>query len=313
MAWVEISQAAFTMGISERTIRNWIKSGKINARTDNGRRLVEIPEEEPKASSAGPEAFAEGEFFGTGTAEEGAEPLGTQKRLEIALLECGRVKGTLASQERIMETLSGNIAELTAKLQKGQNQNWKLVLLCFVIASLGAIVVLSSGSFYNQKIQKERSDHDQVLSNHEKERYKRELEMQEEKSRLESGFKEEKEAALARQKTALEVEHKEKVQEVRDIYESIQKKLESRAEQDDAALKTLREERDTDRARLVELTRETSTLRDDLAQTTKELAFQKSLVEEFKQIKDKNTRELQDTILELRQRIFDLENPRNNP
>ncbi len=150
MAWVEISHAAFTLGISERTLRNWIKSGKINAKTENGQRMVEIPDEE-FSSSNGQTQTDNGERIEDAYNEESTgTSLDTQKRLEVALLECGRVKGTLASQERIMETLSANIAELTAKLQKSQNYAWKLVLACTVIACIGFVAVLMKGSFNDQ-------------------------------------------------------------------------------------------------------------------------------------------------------------------
>ncbi len=126
MSWVDLSQAAFTLGVSERTIRNWIKNGKLQARSNNGRREVEIPEPEDAGSSR---VFADEESEPTG--------LNAQKRLEVALIECGRVKGTLASQERIMENLSSNITELQAKLQKSHSAIWQRTLLCVVIGFLG--------------------------------------------------------------------------------------------------------------------------------------------------------------------------------
>ncbi|MFW5857653.1 MAG: hypothetical protein ACOCX4_07240 [Planctomycetota bacterium] len=166
MPWVDISQAAFTMGISERTIRNWIKAGKLNAKTENGQRMVEIPEEELRASAGGGEdaSFADSEFFEDGEGDgEGGRMLGTQKRLEVALLECGRVKGTLASQERIMETLSSNIAELTAKLQKSQNRSWKLIMLALGIAFLGVVAILARNSLHKDDLASMRKEHREEL------------------------------------------------------------------------------------------------------------------------------------------------------
>jgi len=166
MPWVDISQAAFTMGISERTIRNWIKAGKLNAKTENGQRMVEIPEEELRASAGGGEdaSFTDSEFFEDEEGDgEGGRMLGTQKRLEVALLECGRVKGTLASQERIMETLSSNIAELTAKLQKSQNRSWKLIMLALGIAFLGVVAILARNSLHKDDLASMRKEHREEL------------------------------------------------------------------------------------------------------------------------------------------------------
>ncbi|MHC4887180.1 MAG: hypothetical protein ACYTGH_19045, partial [Planctomycetota bacterium] len=154
MLWVEISQAAFMMGISERTIRNWVKSGKLNARTDNGQRMVEVPEEDYTGNGPGDDdAFSDGNPFDemeNASAEDTS--IGPQKRLEIALLECGRVKGTLASQERIMETLSSNIAELTAKLQRSQNLTSRWIMACIACALLAVVAYFASQSYYNKEL-----------------------------------------------------------------------------------------------------------------------------------------------------------------
>lgn len=130
MPWTDISQAAFTLGVSERTIRNWIKNGKMNSRSINGRREVEIPDPED-----GPAAHA----FADDMEDETKSGFDPQKRLEVALIECGRVKGTLASQERVMENLSANIQELNAKLQKANDHIWKRTLLAVGAAFLGIL------------------------------------------------------------------------------------------------------------------------------------------------------------------------------
>lgn len=157
MAWMDVSQAAFELGISERTLRNWVRSGKLKTRTDdNGRRMVEIPDEELEAeATADSEAFGSADAHADGEAEEGSFAI--QKRLEIALLECGRVKGTLASQERIMENLTGNVSELSGKLQRAQSQTWKLILALLVVAFLGVVASYMSNAYYRDHFQTEQN------------------------------------------------------------------------------------------------------------------------------------------------------------
>ncbi len=159
MPWVDISEAAFTLGVSERTIRNWIKSGKLQARSSGGRREVEIPEPD-KGQTA--QAFADDET-------EGGQPIEVQKRLEVALIECGRVKGTLASQERMMENLSANIAELNAKLQKSERVIGRRTLWCVIIAFLGVGAYSLSRAWYNTDVHTRALAHQKQLREMEKE------------------------------------------------------------------------------------------------------------------------------------------------
>jgi|GEM_PF-3443963 len=312
MPWVEISQAAFMMGLSERTIRNWIKSGKINAKTENGRRVVEVPEEEfAQTTGAGAEgAYAEHETFGEteGEAEEGEQALGTQKRLEIALLECGRVKGTLASQERIMETLSSNIAELTAKLQKSQNRNWKLVLACLFIASLGVVAVMASNSVYNTDLNQQQREYDSRLQGVRAELNAAELAAEREANRLREEHKDELAAALTAQKKELEADHQAALDKAESAYERFRQDLLDRLEQSEAALTELREEQRADQKRLLELNQEASTLKDELARQEKRFEDEKRTLEELNRRQKDEIRELQDRINELRrQRLRGLE------
>ncbi len=131
MPWVDIAEAAFTLGVSERTIRNWIKSGKLEARNSNGKREVHIPDSEEAQQGQG---YADEEDSRGG-------PIDAQKRLEVALIECGRVKGTLASQERMMETLSANIATLNAKLQNSERILGRRTIWCLIVAFIGILGV----------------------------------------------------------------------------------------------------------------------------------------------------------------------------
>ncbi len=144
MPWVELSQAALELGVSERTIRNWIRSGKLEARTENGRREVEIPELQPEA--------VESERIDDANALTTLPP---QKRLEVALLECGRIKGTLVSQERIMEGLSANITELNAKLQHTQGLVAKRTMFSLAAVFLGILAYLLSSAFNQDARQRE--------------------------------------------------------------------------------------------------------------------------------------------------------------
>jgi excisionase family DNA binding protein len=150
MPWVDMSQAAFMLGVSERTIRNWIKSGKMSARNIGGRREVEVPDPGDENASR---AFAEEDD------ENGGVSLETQKRLEVALIECGRVKGTLASQERIMENLHSNIHELNAKLQKSERRIAMRTIYCVVIACLGVLGYILTKSFYENSLNLSATEH----------------------------------------------------------------------------------------------------------------------------------------------------------
>lgn len=154
MPWVDIAEAAFTLGVSERTIRNWIKSGKLEARNMDGRREVNIPEAEETERA---HAYNDDDGEGTG--------LDTQKRLEVALIECGRVKGTLASQERMMESLSSNIAELNAKLQRSERTIGLRTIYCLIIALIAVTTILLVRYFDEAKLSQAQINHrdEQIL------------------------------------------------------------------------------------------------------------------------------------------------------
>ncbi|MBN2711951.1 MAG: hypothetical protein JXR97_05865 [Planctomycetes bacterium] len=149
MPWVDIAEAAFTLGVSERTIRNWLKSGKLEARNSNGRREVHIPDSDGAQNG---QAFMDDD-------EGGEENLGVQKRLEVALIECGRVKGTLASQERMMESLSSNIAELNAKLQSNERVIARRTIWCVAIAFVGLLGWVLTKSFDEARIADKEKAH----------------------------------------------------------------------------------------------------------------------------------------------------------
>jgi len=210
MPWVDISEAAFTLGVSERTVRNWIKSGKLQARNAGGRREVEIPE---------PESGQSAHVFADDEGEEG-QSIEVQKRLEVALIECGRVKGTLASQERMMESLSANIAELNAKLQRSERVIGRRTVWCVIVAFLGVGAYSLSRSYYTSDLQTRTTEHkneiirlkDEQLEKLEKkdgdhEKAMSELRKDKDKERLD---------ALSEQANALRQSHKQEMDRVKD-------------------------------------------------------------------------------------------------
>jgi uncharacterized coiled-coil protein SlyX len=289
MPWVDISHAAFTMGISERTIRNWIKSGKLNAKTENGRRVVEIPDEELHrgADTEGEDAgqYAGHSMFDENEDESSEGMLDTQKRLEVALLECGRVKGTLASQERVMETLSSNIAELTAKLQKSQNRAWKLIMACLAVAFLGVIVVLARNSMYEKELSDRRDEHrkeltvekDKVESVRD-ELQRAEIDYLKQEAALREELKEEKAKALAEQEQKLEARHEKTLA-------TLEKSKDDQIGKLEATIQDLREDLESVRAEKIKLEAETEKAKANaakLADTVEAQAAQLEKMEEYK-------------------------------
>lgn len=301
MPWVEISQAAFTLGISERTLRNWIKSGKINAKTENGQRMVEIPDEEYASGSSSDNMDSNERFEDAYSENEGGASLDTQKRLEVALLECGRVKGTLASQERIMETLSANIAELTAKLQKSQNRSWKLVLSCVVVAFLGTVAVLMKGSYSQQEILhktdgfvQELQQRETLIREAERKASEKERELLSVKLQQREEFDKKLKAELAELEERKAQSHKEAIIELKKEFRDLLDKSEG----------TIKEQRDDLQKKNAELLRLTQTHQKIIEERDRlqaKLEEQARLLEDFDRLK-KQYRELESELIEARRK-----------
>ncbi|MHC4872952.1 MAG: hypothetical protein ACYTFY_14005 [Planctomycetota bacterium] len=302
MPWVEISQAAFTLGISERTLRNWIKSGKINAKTEQGQRMVEIPEEEFSTSDNGSGPADNGERFDEAYSEsETGTSLDTQKRLEVALLECGRVKGTLASQERIMETLSANIAELTAKLQKSQNWSWKLVVACVVVAFLGTAAVLMRGSYHQAELLKKTETFAEELQA--KESLIREAENNanaKERELLSVKLQQREEFDKRLKKELIELEER-KARTHKEAISELKKEFRELLDKSEAALKEQRVELQKKNAELLKLTQTFQKITEERDRLQLKLEEQARLLEDFDRLK-KQYRELESELIESRRK-----------
>ncbi|MBN1257093.1 MAG: hypothetical protein JXA52_05250 [Planctomycetes bacterium] len=303
MPWVEISQAAFMMGISERTIRNWVKSGKISAKTENGRRMVEIPDEELRASGADAEPFPEDDAF-QDTEESQTDIMGAQKRLEVALLECGRVKGTLASQERIMETLSSNIGELTAKLQKSQNRAWKFIIVSLVVASIGLVVVLINKSAYYEKEGAIREDHtkalelkNQTILELNKEKSDRRWEFLTEMNKREKELEEEKKQALKEQEEEFEGQ-------IEKAEEKVRAQLNDIIDNKDNYIRELQDNLKQETFKVAELEAKEAVLKEDITELEAMI--------ESKNLEIMALEEVQTRYLELQKRIIDKEILKDN-
>jgi excisionase family DNA binding protein len=52
MAWIPVTEAAVTLGVSERTVQRRIKAGTLSATHSNGRTLVDIDEQPDRLSDA---------------------------------------------------------------------------------------------------------------------------------------------------------------------------------------------------------------------------------------------------------------------
>jgi outer membrane murein-binding lipoprotein Lpp len=302
MPWVEISQAAFMMGISERTIRNWIKSGKLNAKTDNGRRLVEIPEEEYNGPSDGTdEPFGDSEGLGDDGASADDSSLSTQKRLEIALLECGRVKGTLSSQERIMETLSSNIAELTAKLQRSQNNTWKLVVLCVGLAFIALSAYLLSSAYYSQKLGDSNQKHyDEITALRTKSSNELLLASKETTDRVTSLQKEMQKAIFENTKAAKE-EYARQLEGIKSSYQKMEVQYKDLLNKSETQVKDLSSKRETLRTQVLEITQQLQTLKDEKTQLQRKLDNQARQLEEMDRLKQQY-RELESELIDERRK-----------
>lgn len=215
MPWVEISEASFTLGVSERTIRNWIKSGKMQARTVNGRREVEIPDSEPGGASA--HAFVDD--------EDDSQPLGAQKRLEVALIECGRVKGTLASQERMMENLSANIQELNAKLQKSERVIAKRTIYIVIAVCLGLVLWLATKAM-------SESDKSNLITKHNNEIVAKQDQARLEQDNLRTELQKDKQSAVDATRTEMNATHAAELDRLAKRHDEelarVQKKLDER-------------------------------------------------------------------------------------
>ncbi len=300
MAWVDLAQAAFTLGVSERTIRNWIKNGKLRARSTDGHREVEIPDSEMEEGAT---AFTDD--------EDDDNPIDTQKRLEVALIECGRVKGTLASQERIMENLSANIAELQAKIQQSQNRIWQRTVVAVVVALLGVgAYLLASASHTTDLLQAEnqfdkdlstrtesvRESYEAKLTEREKslsalrdqlDRERREAEdrRREELTQLEAKLKQEYDEDLAEQK-----------KDLRELLQALQAQLASAREE----LGTLQREK-IEAVSLLDLQKQDlARAQQDLETAERDNDVLKRQIEEL----EKRRRELEETERQLRRRLM---------
>ncbi len=274
MPWVDISEAAFTLGVSERTIRNWIKSGKLQARSLGGRREVEIPEPDHGPTA---QAFTDDEH-------DSGQPIETQKRLEVALIECGRVKGTLASQERMMESLSSNIAELNAKLQRSERTIGRRTVWCVIIAFLGIGAWSLSRSWYTNDILKKRNEHmEEIISlKTSNENALKEKDIAREKALRELRLEKDNERAKALKDLTdrLVNEYKQKIEELKTS-------LGDRIKQLEDANMHLRGELDKEKSRRMKAETERNSIQKDLenaearrAETESLVKLQKSRLEE---------------------------------
>jgi len=269
MPWVEISQAAFTLGISERTLRNWIKSGKVKAKTENGHRMVELPDEE-FADAGGADDTGERIDDVYGEESEG-NFLDTQKRLEVALLECGRVKGALSSQERIMETLSANIAELTAKLQKSQNQIWRWIVVAVSAFFLGIVAYFVTTAFHERQLRQTSDEYQVAIDSLRDDRSKaertiadKEAEKLRELAQQQTEFQETLKQERVELRAELEAKQKAAIREVRDEYAELMARREE-------TLNELRAELARKTADLLRLTQERQGIDEELAKLRQEL------------------------------------------
>jgi CII-binding regulator of phage lambda lysogenization HflD len=300
MPWVEISQAAFTLGVSERTLRNWIKSGKINAKTENGKRLVDIPEEEYSSTEENSSTTGD-ETIEDAYSDESGTKLDTQKRLEVALLECGRVKGTLASQERIMETLSANIAELTAKLQKSQNRAWKLILICVGVAFIGVVAVLMRGSYYHEELLRKTNGFSEQLEVRNKkileaneEVTKAKIREYETKTKMRDEFDSKLKEELEHQESKTLKRHKEEIDELKTEFRAMLAK-------NDKTIAEQRKDLDKKNADLLKLSQVLQKVTQERDRLQSKLDEQARILEDFDRLK-KQYRDLESELIDSRRK-----------
>jgi chromosome segregation ATPase len=305
MPWVEISQAAFTMGISERTIRNWIKSGKLNAKTENGRRLVEIPEEELRAGPADEESaeFQGEDIFEESEGEEGERMLDTQKRLEVALLECGRVKGTLASQERIMENLSGNIGELTAKLQKANQRSSRLVLWCVLIAFLGVLAVIANHEVNQNQIQEVRQEKAEKEAELSRELADKQAGFSAEREKLRREMESKFEERIAAVKAELKEQHQQEIARLEKVYEDQEEDFKDQVAELKGTVKDLREKLENARVEARGLEESKTRLEAQAERLRETLAVQAQQIEKIEEYKTEISK-LQSDLIEAKKELL---------
>jgi len=113
MPWMEVPQAALLLGVSEKTVKSWIHSGRLTSRTVDSALEVELPDP---------------------AAEAIAIPLESDARLALAVHECGRVRGTLVTQERMIEAQAAEIAEVRARAARAEKTVFRRTLACFLLA-----------------------------------------------------------------------------------------------------------------------------------------------------------------------------------
>lgn len=135
MAWLEIKQAAIALGMTEKALRTWIAAGKIQRRMQGGSDEVEIPD----AVIAGQAAL-------------GGDLLSLQQRAELALMESSRMRGTILTQERMIENLTANLADLTARWEQSRRRELKLAVLAAALFVLGIAAALILASGYREEI-----------------------------------------------------------------------------------------------------------------------------------------------------------------
>ncbi|MCX7933894.1 MAG: hypothetical protein N3A66_01385 [Planctomycetota bacterium] len=135
MAWFDISQAAIALGVTEKALRDWIAAGKLPSRTHSGRAEVEIPD----AALAGQKALA-------------GNSLSPEQRAILALMESNRMRGTLMTQERMIENLTASLADLTARWEQGRRREIKLAALAvlLLVGGIAAALLLAAG--YREEI-----------------------------------------------------------------------------------------------------------------------------------------------------------------
>ncbi len=309
MPWIELSEAALTLGVSERTVRNWIRSGKLPKRSVCGIQEVELPDSDEFKRLTEP---------GNGKNES---PLTQQQRLHTALVECGRLKGMLGSQEKVVESLSATVAETEARLERSRQIIARRTILCVVIAFLGvmayALSKLAQQERYGEMQQTFSARLDDAREKHEA-RFLAKVESiqktsSDERARLEARYRtqvqelkeslasveptassKDLETALAAQEARLQQEFQKELRQYRRMIDRVQ----AEKQQIESELRRLHQTNRDDDAQ----SRTIATLRRELEQARLRAATHEA---EAKKLQTANA-ELEETIRSLRKRLAGL-------
>ncbi len=112
--WLTVSQAALTVGVSERRIRRWLSAGRLPARDGDGRRLVALADVR-RMTDADRQPTVIVADRATVTDGQGGHPDGQPSELSQALAFIER------QQQTIME-LSGRVGWLQSENQRLQEE-----------------------------------------------------------------------------------------------------------------------------------------------------------------------------------------------